>query len=669
MGDFKLIGIKAEKKCSSQLSKVLEQQKIYYFYQEYFVDEKTDELTVNSNINPDLYSQDNVNINISAIAGKNGSGKSTVIELLFMIINNLSFNNSNFTSQLNIVKGLHASLYFKTDNFYKLTIEGEKYAIYKYNGYKISQTAESNFDFKSFFYTVGINYSQYALNSLEMGNWLDGLFHKNDAYQIPIVINPMRTEGTFFIKTENDLVNARLITNLVRPIKNGNIDFRKLGDNLIATKLNLSSNNRNILNKTLYTKLVTRKKDGLISEIRVEIKAIDLQIDRTQILNKLSEIYNFKYSDLKIHDYEDIINPLLKNSLDYLIYKLVNIAVTYPNFSSFFDQNNDCFIEDKFDTYLNELLIKDKSHIGFKIKQTLNFLKYQHYSTSTQSLLLKSVTKKIDNLIDNPKNNLTEENRIELLPPPIFKIEIVLEPISKDKNPDVVKFRTLSSGEKQLIYSVSSILYHLVNLDSVSYGIKYENINIVLDEIELYFHPEFQRKYIKYILDSISTVTFKSIKNINICFITHSPFILSDLPNSNIMFLELDSEKNKYSQQTLVLDNTFSANIHDLLANSFFLKNGFMGEFSIHIIKSIIHELDEIKIATKKQSIVFDKNYEEKLKTIKSVINLVGEPILKNKLIEMFNDSTQEYESIDEKVRRLESQLIEAKKEQANNIE
>lgn len=664
MTDFKIIGLKIEDGCSVILSKVLKPKFIYHFYSDFTIDEKTEEIIINSTPCPDLYSLANVNVNISAIAGKNGSGKSSLIEILFMIINNLSFSNHHFASQLTIVKGLKASLYFKTDSFYKLTINEEKYSIFRYDNHKISSVPESNFDFQNFFYTVGINYSQYALNSTEMGRWLDGLFHKNDAYQIPIVINPMRTEGTFFINTENELVKARLITNLVRPITDGNINFRKIGDNLIATKLNLTSNNRNILGKTIYTKVIRKENEGLTSEERVEIRLIDLEFDRNKILNRLSEIYDFKYSDLKILEYDDLINPILKNSLDYLIYKLVHIATTYPNYSEFYDKNKDNFVEEKFNTFLNELLIKDRSHIGFKIKQTLNFLKFQHYSTTTQSLTLNSVTKKIENLITNPNNNLTEENRIELIPPPIFKIEIILEPILKAYKGETVKFRTLSSGEKQLIYSVSSILYHLVNLDSVSRGIKYKNINIVLDEIELYFHPDFQRKYIKYILDSISTIVFKNIKNINICFITHSPFILSDIPNSNVMFLELDSKKSKYSEQTIVLENTFSANIHDLLANNFFLKDGFMGEFSISIIKSIISELDKIKKETEKGLIVYDSEYEKNISRINGIIDIVGEPILKNKLAEIFKESTIVYESPQDKIRRLELELSKAKKEQ-----
>ncbi|WP_264565862.1 ATP-binding protein [Flavobacterium sp. N3904] len=663
MENFRVIGLKIEDGCNPKIHKVLEPKVIYYFYTDIKIDEKSEEITINNKYCKNLYELPNVHINISAIAGKNGSGKSTIIDLLFMIINNLSYVNKDFIDQLDFIEGLQASLYFETDNFYKLVIKDDTFEVFKYTDNKISETAETDFELHKLFYTVAINYSQYALNSLEIGNWIGGLFHKNDGYQIPIVINPMRTEGNFDINTENNLAKSRLITNLVRPVKDGDINFRIISENLIAKRLKLTSNNRNLHDKILYTKIEKSKERAngkeSLKELRINVKLNDLKIDLNLILNKISEVYDFKISDLGVYEYEDIINPILKISLDYLVYKLVNIALVYPNYSHYFDRETNSFVNDKFESYLKELLFDDKSHIGFKIKQTLNFLKYHHYSLTTQSLTFDSITKKIDLLINNSKNDLKEENRIELIPPPIFKTEIILETIKGDK--ETVEFHTLSSGEKQLIYSVSSILYHLINLDSVGKGIKYSNVNIVLDEIELYFHPDFQRKYIKYILDSISVIKFNSIKNINFCFITHSPFILSDIPTSNVMFLELNQEKNKFTEQIRVLANTFSANIHDLLAQSFFLKNGYMGEFAIYKIKEVISKLDIIK---KDKQNISDALLKEELIKIKDVIDIIGEPILRQKLNELFDESTIDYESTEDKISRLEFELSQAKEEQ-----
>lgn len=147
----------------------------------------------------------------------------------------------------------------------------------------------------------------------------------------------------------------------------------------------------------------------------------------------------------------------------------------------------------------------------------------------------------------------------------------------------------MSSGEKQQILSINTVAYQLFNVDSVTEhkdSYKYGNFNIVFDEVELYFHPDFQRTYISNLLTRINDLVLEYVDNINILFITHSPFILSDIPISNILKL-----KDGHAQQYQEKDQTFGANIHDLLANEFFMENGFMGELSKNLINDTINYL------------------------------------------------------------------------------
>ncbi|MFX9552119.1 hypothetical protein ABTO49_21275, partial [Acinetobacter baumannii] len=83
---------------------------------------------------------------------------------------------------------------------------------------------------------------------------------------------------------------------------------------------------------------------------------------------------------------------------------------------------------------------------------------------------------------------------IQKLPPSIFKVDFVL---ANPKAESTSLFSALSSGEQQLIHTIQSVIYHLNNLQSVHASktpgrIKYQAINIVYDEVELYFHPELQ---------------------------------------------------------------------------------------------------------------------------------------------------------------------------------
>ena len=74
---------------------------------------------------------------------------------------------------------------------------------------------------QSLFYTIVINYSHNAYNSLEyqseiMGRykkkfWIEALFHKNDGYRTPIVLNPFRERGNIDINVETELAEQRSI--------------------------------------------------------------------------------------------------------------------------------------------------------------------------------------------------------------------------------------------------------------------------------------------------------------------------------------------------------------------------------------------------------------------------------------------------------------------------
>ena len=191
-----------------------------------------------------------------------------------------------------------------------------------------------------------------------------------------------------------------------------------------------------------------------------------------------------------------------------------------------------------------------------------------------------------------------------------------------------------------------SVLYHILTVDSVHSSevekIKYEYINIIFDEIELYFHPEYQRRFVFELLERLDSLkkggNIDNIKGINILFCTHSPFILSDIPKENVLFLggEMDFK-------------TFGANITTSLASSFFIEY-LIGEFAKTKITNIIEKLN--RISNDKED---DNNKENILKTIR----LIDEPILRNKLIEMYYEKFAETKDKDLKKQEEKEQEVE----------
>lgn len=516
--------------------------------------------------------------------------------------------------------------------------------------------------YSHFFYTYISNYSIYAYNTtdyqqesnsdrleelirrekkktyeVEYRNWLNGIFHKNDGYQTPIVLSPFRTRGNMNINTENILSRERLITLLIMPES----QFRVINGHLEVIGFKLSNRmieyNAKYLNRHLgFVRLQQRGFD--------KFKGLIVKYWGEMIAENLTDFSNMR------KNYE--------TAIGYLVYKTLKISKQYKQYNRFFrDHQNIAYKIDE--EALRKLIIRmsiDHSHITRKIHQTLAYIVYGKYDyngdfhsfdinkTSTNTAdILKCEKEKVETGIG--KNFIYSVE--ELVPPPFYNIQIELR--DKDSGSPVL-FETLSSGERQQAYSISAFLYHLSNLDSVwkdsnKQRIAYKHINVVMEEIELYFHPELQRTYIKNLLEGIKQIQIPNIRSIHICFVTHSPFVLSDIPSRNILALKINSadvmEKTHLS--------TFGANIHDILKDSFFLTKGAIGAYAELTIKSIIQEMEDAK-----------KNRKADDTRIHEKIMLIDEPIIRNVLLGEYHRVFSETDK-EQKIKELQRQIDELK--------
>ena len=171
-----------------------------------------------------------IEIAVSAIVGKNGDGKSTLLEVMLRVLNNFAVTTGFHEDQpsLKFVEGVKAILYYEIDsNIYTIKCEGKDVTWYD-EGVPVPllQTDDKGKkrDLKKhyeqiMFYTMVINYSLYAYTPASLGGvkendgyWIDGLFHKNDSYQTPVVLNPMRTDGNIDVNREEYLSKQRLMS-------------------------------------------------------------------------------------------------------------------------------------------------------------------------------------------------------------------------------------------------------------------------------------------------------------------------------------------------------------------------------------------------------------------------------------------------------------------------
>ena len=261
---FKLIAVKVLEGCRKSVCKCLSVGKMYYFNNDYYITD--DSICLRDEyirlLPDDFFSLDatsTLQINISAVVGMNGDGKSTLMELVMRLINNCAkhYRLADKDNLLQIVR-VKAELYYLLDNVVYCIKEAKEdnYAslwkcadmsdsdVRQWN--KIMTPVKSVSRMNELFYTIVSNYSHYAYNTRDFREewsdkvqseedckkcWLHYLFHKNDGYRTPITIHPYRYEGNIDVNREAELTMQRLVALYIQEAnpKENNNSFRRIG--------------------------------------------------------------------------------------------------------------------------------------------------------------------------------------------------------------------------------------------------------------------------------------------------------------------------------------------------------------------------------------------------------------------------------------------------------
>ena len=695
-------------------------------------------------------------ITVSAIVGENGAGKSSVIEFEMRLINNFSaivfgeFAKIDGWPHLHFIDGVDGELYYLLkQNVYRLCVTGRDVKLYCYYWQEDEENdsivfkkpieiikshvvpmlgepirsayANSITYFESlknllprFFYTVVLNQSSYAYNtndfasecndegyeikvrnghnknekdeiipySIEDKCWLSGLFHKNDGYQIPIVLIPYRVEGNYDINVENKLAYERLISIMVREDEEG----RVINGHLRMTSFDLRRKPCNYDLDYIHQRLGFRQfgPDDYEKMKSILLETWNSHVGFDIVANSKSYVYR-------------------RQAINYLVYKTLKIACTYDEYRNFryrYILKEEPFDEESFQK-LVQMTIANNSHVANKLYRTIAYLIWDiyeiHGETKDKPLKIRiaDINKRWRNAFNERRIELTSNIGSSLIteasiPPPFFDTAIGLVELNTGV---YVPFEYLSSGEKQQAYSISALVYHLKNLDSVSDDnssserVAYPYIQLVLEEVELYYHPELQRQLIKNILDGIKQANLRHIKWISICIVTHSPFVLSDIPSNNVLALIKDGDE-------VSKIPCFASNIHEMLKLSFFLKHGTAGDLATwtttRIAKCLkIHRwINEIEPApaffTSLQDIPEEYTFIEKYKTLSTLqqfskegfqyvyspevllsqINFIGEPVIRRVLLDDYKRTFPEKkENYKESLKALLMEQIKALEE------
>lgn len=401
-------------------------------------------------------------------------------------------------------------------------------------------------------------------------------------------------------KKENNYILLNLSSKEIKIDKNFEEEIKE--ENINESDFSKSNEIKQITYDTDFTKENFTDKDIFQYLQRLTKFGFSFKENYLEKNNKIFNIEKYKHIS-------NILTYILKDELEYLN---IFFRPTYIKISN-----------------------QDKSYTNLKIDETIEKLKSKEENKEfiEQLEINKDLLKQLKY---NQKIAINELDKIKIL----FELPIQDHFYIDFYNEMDISFTEFSQGERNFYNHFLFLMFINKNHSESK-----ENLNtfFLIDEPDATFHPNWQKKYINQLMN----IYKKYKKNIHLIITSHSPFILSDIPKTNVIFLEKDEKTGNCKNVSNRIDiNPFGANIHTLLSHGFFMKDGLMGEFAKEKIDLAIKYLNQ-KILT-----------EDELNYCENIISIIGEPIIKRELQRILDSKRlSEIEVIKKQIAELQQEL------------
>ena len=152
-----------------------------------------------------------------------------------------------------------------------------------------------------------------------------------------------------------------------------------------------------------------------------------------------------------------------------------------------------------------------------------------------------------------------------------------------------IEWGGISSGYKAYLGLFS-------RLHSATKELKNNSVILNIDEGDLYFHPKWQTEFL-YKIVNMAFILYQ--RPVQVILTTHSPFLVSDLPKSNLIFLKKGEPHGmcRIVANSHIEGETFGGNIGELYLDAFFLEGSLISHFAASKIKPLIQRVNDNQLS------------------------------------------------------------------------
>ena len=552
---------------------------------------------------------------LTAIAGKNGSGKSSFCEAVLYATATLQENSFGIDALFHGIVCFDSSLYVHEELLIENEVElsSNGYRIIRFKDSPLENEMDQRFDGEYLGHLGFVYYANtFDFKSYVEGNNLSNISTSyrlyNDKFYSSYVLNSeFKTYGKNIDDCHHQM-NIFISSEHLRILK-FILEFPQfvnfINDNLVIRLYSSYSGNNKFINYK-YEDAETKK---YLQELESRI---------------LGEVYDFlphesKYVNVDVLKFKDLYHKLYKINLLAIIHDSIDLDIEIIRQFVYLGEIN---FKDNFDEFklliktheslLNEAEFDEQFHVDEHIrfisdKKDWRFypINYFHiHLTKTTIPLLKTLIRLEEKLLNETASSNKRITNFSL-------------------------FSFFSTGELSYLSMFSRIFDVIKGYQDGIYS--KEELVLFLDEPDGGYHPNWSKQFLNNLVKFLNA-PFNPFK-IQLIITTHSPYILSDLPKENIrLFNRENHDPPKMAESK---SNTFGANIYDLMHDSFFMSDGFIGTFAQEKIDDVFSELTN-KLNDSKYKMLLTQD------SIKSIIDIIGEPLIQRQLSALYDRVFQE---------------------------